>query len=61
MDWATTLNINPPIPLMPCFSCGKLTNPTQSVYGVGCMSCYLKQGARRAEVDEVIEKIMRFV
>ena len=34
--------MNPPIPYGQCFVCGKLTNETQSVHGVGCFKCFLK-------------------
>jgi len=30
------------IPTKPCFKCGKPTNETQSVFGVGHDSCYRK-------------------
>jgi hypothetical protein len=39
--------MNPPIPAVPCFLCGKITNETQSVFGVGCMPCYKKEAQIR--------------
>jgi hypothetical protein len=35
--------VNPPIPTMPCFKCGVLTNAIQCVYGVSCKLCYNKE------------------
>ena len=37
--------MNPPIPILPCFNCKKLTTATQSIYGVGCMQCFLNTNA----------------
>lgn len=31
---------NPPIPSMPCFACGIMTNETQSVYGIAHYRCF---------------------
>lgn len=31
---------NPPIPVRPCFRCGKLTDETHSRFGVGHYHCY---------------------
>lgn len=40
----------PPIPMRPCFRCDKETNETQSVYGVGCLECFLL-GPKKVDVD----------
>jgi hypothetical protein len=32
----------PPIPKMPCFKCGILTNETQSIFGIGHYQCFMK-------------------
>lgn len=32
---------NPPIPTLPCFKCGVVTNETQSVHGVGHYKCLM--------------------
>jgi hypothetical protein len=34
--------LNPPIPTMPCFACGIMTNETQSRYGVGHHRCFVE-------------------
>jgi hypothetical protein len=33
---------NPKIPTIDCFKCGKSTNETQSVYGVGHRECFIE-------------------
>lgn len=43
--------MNPPIPIQPCFACGKPTNETQSIYGIGCMKCYQSKKPTRFLYD----------
>ena len=38
---------NPPIPTMPCFACGIMTNETQSMYGIGHHRCFVEYNPAR--------------
>ena len=43
---------NPPIPALPCFKCGVVTNETQSVRGVGHYKCLMSANVR-SNVDDL--------
>ena len=38
--------MNPPIPFCLCFKCGKLTNETQSIFGIGHLACFMNTPCR---------------